>query len=112
MCDHEKAWLGDESDRRSTTQKNVSDQHWKEGPSWCWSYRLLGYCLTGTAGAHPVKQSRLLMIVGLSESCIVVAVSGSLFGSRDVSKPVLFERQWLVQDGWDGQAKVVSLSRG
>ena len=61
-------------------------------------YRLLGYYLTWTAGAHPVKECQLLSRVGVLKSRILSASKGSLLGGCDIAEPVLFERQWLVEN--------------
>ena len=74
-------------------------------------YRLLSYYSTWTAGAHPVKQCRLLSRVGFPKSSILLASKGSLLGGCDIAEPVLFERQWLVENSWHGQSEMVPLSR-
>lgn len=71
-------------------------------------YHLLGYCLTGTAGAHPVKKCRVFPRIGFSKICILTSLGGPLFGSSDIPKPVLFEGQRLIQHCRNSQAKVIT----
>jgi len=75
-----------------------------------WGYRLLHYFLAGTTVAHPEKKSRLLTRRGLQKLGIDSASRSTLFGRGHIAKPVLFERQWLVQYRRDGQSKVITFS--